>query len=88
MACRRLRAIAAHLNAPTDQGEGVVAAVPTAVGTAPMTIAKVETIYTKPAWVFVKITTARAPLPLPASAHVSTRLAPPHRQLATPPAPP
>ena len=36
--------------------------MPTAVGTAPMTIAKVETIYTKPAWVFVKITTARAPL--------------------------
>ena len=62
MACRRLRAIAAHLNAPTDQGEGVTT-VPTAVGTAPpMTIAKVETIYTKPAWVFVKITTARAPL--------------------------
>ena len=61
MACRRLRAIAAHLNAPTDQGEGV-AAVPTAVGTAPMTIAKVETIYTKPAWVFVKITTVCAPL--------------------------
>ena len=62
MACRRLRAIAAHLNAPTDHGEGVVA-LPTAVGTAPMTIAKVETIYTKPAWVFVKITTARRPPP-------------------------
>lgn len=73
MACRRLRAIAAHLNAPTDHGEGVVA-LPTAVGTAPMTIAKVETIYTKPAWVFVKITTVCVPpwRPCPASGPTMT----------------
>ena len=51
----RLHRIAAHLHCEQLQQQPGAVAAPTA---APMTIAKVDTIYTKPAWIFVKITTS------------------------------
>eukprot|EP01048_Picozoa_sp_COSAG05_P019968 COSAG05_NODE_3274_length_2187_cov_0.855364_2_plen_190_part_01 len=56
---RRLSSVVSHLGArgARKEQDTVVPAPQGGMGVAPMTIAKVECIYTKPAWVFVKITT-------------------------------